>query len=170
MVFALEGLGVAALVAAVSSRVRRADAQVAALQAANDELRGQARRGHITHHALQHLEEIAPDAAVFLVSAQGLIVEWSRSAERMYGYTDEQIVGSSLAGIFSDADAATDVQALLTAKTSRGAARRPGVHRRPDGTRVHVEFEVRQCRPPFSELFTDGRPRPVAPARIRSVP
>ena len=121
IVFALEGLGVAALVAAVSGRVRRADAQVAALQVANGELRGQARRGHLTLHALQHLEDIAPDAAVFLVSAQGLIVEWSGSAERMYGYTDEPIVGSSLAGLFADAVATTDIQALLDGEVSRGA-------------------------------------------------
>jgi PAS domain S-box-containing protein len=133
--------------------VRRGEAQLAAVQAANDELRGQARRGHLTLHALQHFEDIAPDAAVFLMSAQGLIVEWSQSAERMYGYTDELIVGSSVAAIFSDADAPTDVQ-VLTAKTSAERARRPGVHRRSDGTRVHVEFEVRPCRPPFSALFT----------------
>ena len=154
LVFALEGLGAAALVAAVTSQVRRADAQLDALQSANDDLRGQARRGHITLHALQHLEDIAPDAAVFLMSAQGLIVEWSQSAERMYGYTDELIVGSSVAAIFSDAGATMDVQALLAATPSAERARRPGVHRRSDGTRVHVEFEMRRCPPPFSELFT----------------
>src|SRR6185295_431165 len=97
---------------------------------------------------------MAPDAAVFLVSAQGLIVEWSRSAERMYGYAAEPIVGSSVAAIFSDAFATIDVQALLTARPLPEPARRPGVHRRSDGTRLHVEFEVRPCRPPFSELFT----------------
>ena len=154
MVFALEGLGVAALVAAVRSQVRRADAQLAALEAVNDELSGQARRGDIVHQALQHLETMAPDAAVFLVSAQGLIVEWSQSAERMYGYTAEQIGGSSIAALISDAVATIDVQALLAAKPLAEGARRPGVHRRSDGTRVHVEFEVRQCRPRFSELFT----------------
>ena len=86
--FALEGLGVAALVAAISRRVRDAEMQLAALQAANGELRGQARRGDLTLHALQHLEDMAPDAAVFLVSAQGLIVEWSRKRRadvRLYG-------------------------------------------------------------------------------------
>jgi PAS domain S-box-containing protein len=154
MVFALEGLGVAVLVAAVTSRVHEAETELATLQLANDGLRGQARRGHLTHHALQHLEEMAPDAAVFLVNAQGLIIDWSRSAERMYGYTAEQIVGSSLTATFSDAVAATDVQALLTAPPGAERTRRPGVHRRSDGTRVHVEFEVKQCGPPFSEHFT----------------
>lgn len=154
MVFALEGLGVAALVAVVRSRVLRADAQIAALEAVNDELSGQARRGQIMHQTLQHLETMTPDAAVFLVSVQGLIVEWSQSAERMYGYPAERIVGSSVATLFSDAVATIDVQSLLAARPLADRARRPGVHRRADGTRVHVEFEVRPCRPLFSELFT----------------
>jgi PAS domain S-box-containing protein len=154
MVFALEGLGVAALVAAVRSQVRKADAQIVALHAANDELRGQARRGHITHHALRHLEDMAPDAAVFLVSSQGLITEWSESAERMYGYAAESIVGSSISTIFSDVVAAPDVQGLLTVTSPAEPARRSSVHCRSDGTRVHVEFEVKQCPSPFSGVFT----------------
>jgi PAS domain S-box-containing protein len=154
LVFALEGVAVAGLVAAVSGRVRAAEAQVEELQAVNGELRGQARRGDLTLHALQHLEDMAPDAAVFLVSAQGRIVEWSESAARIYGYADAAIVGSSIATIFSDAGAATDIHALLGAKLPVERARRSGVHRRSDGSRVDVEFEVRRCRPPFSELLT----------------
>jgi PAS domain-containing protein len=115
ILFALEGLGVAALVTAVRNRVSRADAELAALQAVNDELRGQARRGQITHHALQHLEDIAPDAAVFLVSGEGLIVEWPQSAERMYGHAAETIVGSSVAAI-SPTRSQPRRQTLLTAK------------------------------------------------------
>ena len=154
LLFALEGLAMAAVVAAVSSRVREAAAQVGTLEAASDELRGQARRGHLTHNALQHLEEMAPDVAVFVVNAQGLIVEWSSSAERMYGRTAEQIIGSSVTAIFSDGVATTDVQALLTTKPQTDRTPRPTVHRRSDGTRVHVELDVKPCRPPFSELFT----------------
>ncbi|MEO8259256.1 MAG: PAS domain-containing protein [Acidobacteriota bacterium] len=154
LMFVLEGVGVSALVAAVSHRVGTAEARVAELQTVNGDLRGQARRGVLTLHALQHLEDIADDAAVFLVSAQGLIVEWPASAERMYGYTDAQIVGASIAAIFSDAGAVPDIQALLEAGTSAGPARRAGAHRRSDGTRVNVEFEVRPCRLPFSGLFT----------------
>ena len=154
LLFALEGLGVAVVVAAVSSRVRAANAEIETLEAASGELRGQARRGHLTHNALEHLEEMAPDVAVFVVNSQGLIVEWSCSAERMYGSTTEEIVGSSVTAILSDGLATTDVQALLTAKPPTERTRRPSVHRRSDGTRVHVELEVKPCRPPFSELFT----------------
>jgi PAS domain S-box-containing protein len=154
LLFALEGLGMAAVVAAVSSRVRAADARVETLEAASDELRGEARRGYLTHNALRHLEDMAPDVAVFVVNPQGLIVEWSCSAERMYGRTAEEIIGSSVTAILSDGVATTDVQALLTGKLHSERTQRPSVHRRSDGTRVHVELEVKPCRPPFSELFT----------------
>jgi PAS domain-containing protein len=149
MMFALEGLGVAALVAAVSSRVHGAEAELSILQAANDGLRGQARRGDITNYALQHLEAMAPDAAVFLVNTQGLIVEWSQSAERMYGHTAEQIVGSGLAAIFADEVATNDIQALLAAKPHAELARRPGVHRRSDGTRVRSAKRRSARKPPW---------------------
>jgi PAS domain S-box-containing protein len=76
------------------------------------------------------------------------------SAERMYGYTVQQIEGSSLAAIFSDTVTTNDVRALLTAKPDAEPPRRPGVHHRSDGTRLHVELEVKPCRPPYSELFT----------------
>jgi len=154
ILFALEGVGVSALIAAISRQVRSSEIQVAALQAVNGELRGQARRGDLTLHALQHLEDISPDAAVFLVSAQGLIVEWSESAARMYGYTDKPIVGTSIAAICSDVGTTTDIQALLEAKSPAERVRRSGLHCRSDGTRLPVEYEVRQCRPPFSELLT----------------
>jgi PAS domain S-box-containing protein len=154
LLFVLEGLGMAAVVASVGNRVRAADEEIETLEAAGGDLRGQARRGHLTHNALQHLEEMAPDVAVFVVNAQGLIVEWSFSAERMYGRTAEEIVGSSLTAILSDGVATTDVLALLGAKPSPDRTQLVGVHRRSDGTRVHVELEVKPCRPPFSELFT----------------
>ena len=154
LMFALEGLGVAALVAAVSSRLHGAGVQLATLQAANDELHAEARRDHITQQALQHLEEMTPDVAVFLVNRQGLIIEWSRSAERMYGYAAEQIVGSGLAAIFADEQDTTDAQALLRATPDAPPVRRAAVHGRSDGTRVHVEFEVKPCGPQFSELLT----------------
>src|SRR6185436_15559256 len=87
LLFALEGLGMAAVVASVGNRVSAADEEIETLEAAGGDLRGQARRAPLTHNAPHHLEETAPDVAVFVVNAQGLIVEWSFSAERMYGCT-----------------------------------------------------------------------------------
>ena len=153
IVFALEGLAVAGLVSDLKRRLRENDARLVAAHAANDDLRAQQRRGYLTQSALQHLEHMAPDAAVFVVNARGLIVEWPRSAERMYGYPAEQIVGSGLAELFSDAAATTDVQDLLVEQTL-SEARGYAVHRRSDGTPLDVEFEVRPCRSESVARFT----------------
>ena len=153
LVFALEGIGVASLVIAISRRLREARARLAATQAANDELRGHARRGYLTDRARQHLEEMAPDAAVFVVSARGLIVEWPRSAERMYGHTASQMVGSSFGALFSDSPATNDIRDLLMASADP-QTRRPAVHRRSDGTFVHVEFEMKPCGSDSAEYVT----------------
>jgi PAS domain S-box-containing protein len=153
IMFALEGLGVAGLVAAVTGSLRQSGARLAAAQAANAELRAQQRRDYLTKSALQHLEDMAPDAAVFVVNAQGHIVEWSRSAERMYGYSAEQIVGSSLAATFSDTVATTDLEQLLT-ECSPSGLRHHAVHQRSDGTSVQVEFEIKACRSEAGPHFT----------------
>ena len=151
--FALEGLGVAGLVVAVTGSLRQSNARLAAAQAANAELRAQQGRDYLTKSALQHLEDMAPDAAVFVVNAQGHIVEWSRSAERMYGYSAEQIVGSSLAATFSDTVATTDFEQLLT-ECSPSDLRHHAVHQRSDGTSVQVEFEIKPCRSEAGPHFT----------------
>lgn len=154
VLFALEGFGIGALVAGLTGRLREADVQLAALQGASVDLHGQVRRGDLARRALQHLEEMAPDAAVFVVNAQGLIVEWSRSAERMYGYTAERAVGANLADVFADPTSAADAQELLPRHSAAEPARRTGVHRRADGARVHVEFDVKRCRPESFDHFT----------------
>ena len=151
--FALEGFAVAGLVSDLNRRLREKDARLAAAHAANDDLRAQQRRGYLTQSALQHLENMAPDAAVFVVNARGLIVEWPQSAERMYGYSAGQIVGSGLAELFSDDAATTDLQDLLVEQTL-SEARGYAAHRRSDGTRLDVEFEVKPCRSEAVARFT----------------
>jgi PAS domain S-box-containing protein len=152
--FALEGFGVAALVSAISSRLRDTESQRAALNAASIELRAQVRDGRLAQRALQHLEELTPEAAVFVVNAQGMIVDWSRSAERMYGYTAEQATGSNFATIVGDPSAAANLEAALPANADPSRSGATGVHRRADGTRMHVELDVRRGFSPTAESLT----------------
>lgn len=152
--FALEGFGTAALVSTISSRLRNTEAQLATLNATSTDLRAQVRDGRLAQRALEHLEELTPDAAVFVVNAQGMIVDWSRSAERMYGYTAEQAAGSNFATIVGDPSAATNLGAVLQANAEPLRSRPTGVHRRSDGTRMHVEFDVRRGPSPTAEHLT----------------
>jgi PAS domain S-box-containing protein len=154
LLFALEGSSIGGLVSSIVSRLHQTEARLGTIRAANDDLRHQARRDHLTQCELRHFEQVAEDAAVFCVNAQGLIVDWSESAKRLYGYTAEDMVGSSVVILFSEAGARTAVPDWLTPGT--GPAFRSSVHRRSDGTRIHVEFDVRRCGAPAVDHVTLG--------------
>jgi PAS domain S-box-containing protein len=142
--FALEGLGVAWVVGSMSGRLRDTTAQLASTVGANGELSRQVHRGHMLRDAFEQLESTSEDAAVFTVNARGLIVEWPRSAARMYGFRADQALGSNVS-IILDAARPGNVQQLLSVDTSEDVARSVGVHRRSDGSPVHVEFQVKPC-------------------------
>jgi len=144
LTFALEGLGVAWVVGNMSGRLRETAAQLASTVGANGELSRQVHRGHMLRDAFEQLESTSEDAAVFTVNAQGLIVEWPRSAARMYGFRADQALGSNVS-ILLDGARPANVQELLSVATSGDVARGVGVHRRSDGTPVHVEFQVKPC-------------------------
>jgi PAS domain S-box-containing protein len=146
MLFALEGFLVAAFVGTATRRFRETAARLEEAVALGSGLSRQVHRGRIAADAFEHLEEIASDAAVFTISAQGLIVEWPASAARMYGSTAEQMLGSNFTNVFGEAQLTSSPHVL--AGDSRSA-----VHRRRDGTAVPVEFQVRQC-PHDVEHFT----------------
>ena len=144
LTFALEGLGVAWIVGSMSGRLRETTAQLASTVRANGELSRQVHRGHMLRDAFEQLEATSDDAAVLTVNAQGLIVEWPRSAASVYGFSADQALGSNVSMIL-DPSRPANVQQLLTADSNGEAKRRAGVHRRSDGTPVHVEFQVKRC-------------------------
>ena len=76
-------------------RLRRHVVRLTAAAVANETLARQAERARISRHAFDHFQQVAADTAVFVINAQGLIVEWPESAARMYGYSAEQVLGSS---------------------------------------------------------------------------
>jgi len=144
LLFAIGGLGVAWVVGAMSDRLRETSAQLASTISVKGELSRQVHRGHMLRDAFEQLEDMADDASVFTVNAQGLIVEWPRSAARMYRLTAEQALESSVA-ILGDASRPASLQQLLAMEKGGDSIRSGGVHRRSDGTLLHVEVHVRRC-------------------------
>jgi PAS domain S-box-containing protein len=144
LLFAIGGLGVAWIVGAMSDRLRETAAQLASTTSVKGELSRQVHRGHMLRDAFEQLEDMADTAAVFTVNAQGLIVEWPRSAARMYGLTADQALGSNVS-ILGDPSRPASLQHLLATEKSGESIRSGGVHRRSDGTLLHVEFHARPC-------------------------
>jgi PAS domain S-box-containing protein len=145
ILFAAEALSLAAIVGVASSRRRQGTERLTTAIAANDTLAAQAKRARIARHAFDHFQQVAVDAAVFVINAQGLIVEWPESAARMYGYTAEQVLGSNASSILGGSGRPAAVDELLTTEGEGELVRRRSVHRRADGTAVHVDFAIKGC-------------------------
>ncbi len=82
------------------------------------------------------LVEGVNDHALLTVDADGLVNSWNRGAERLLGYVEEQIVGRSLARIFTPEDMAAGIPGGQIEKARQiGRAEDEGWRVREDGTR-----------------------------------
>ena len=96
-------------------------------------------RGHETAERLRLLTESAADYAMFTTAEDGRVESWNPGAERMFGYTSEEIVGRPIDVLFTREDRAAQIpqRELETARrTGRAADER--YHVRKDGTRFYV--------------------------------
>ncbi len=86
---------------------------------------------------VQHSED-----AILGNTAEGVITEWNRGAERLYGYTAAEAIGRSV-GILMEPERAAEEQAIL-ARVFRGEALEQfeTTRIRKDGSRVQVSLTV----------------------------
>src|SRR5207248_1018725 len=80
------------------------------------------------------------DYAVFLLDEEGRVATWNTGAQRIAGYTAEEILGKTTA-IFYSAEEATKGKAveLLAQAAERGSVRTEGWRTRKDGTRFRAD-------------------------------
>lgn len=105
-------------------------ARTAALTAANAALRGREER-------LRLIFEGATDYAVFTLDTEGRVAEWNPGAERLLGFTAEEIVGRRPDAMWTPEDLAArqpEVEMCRAAEHGRAADER--WHRRRDGSRL----------------------------------
>ena len=79
------------------------------------------------------------DYAMYMLSAEGVIISWNKGAERMKGYTPDEIIGRHFSQFFTgeDRDAGLPQKALATARQT-GHFESEGWRVRKDGTRFWV--------------------------------
>ena len=86
------------------------------------------------------LAENVRDYAIFLLDAEGRIVEWSESAERLTGYTGAEVLGRHHSLLFTVKDVAAGEPAReLGEATATGRAEREGWRMRRGGTRFWAD-------------------------------
>jgi PAS domain S-box-containing protein len=80
-----------------------------------------------------------PDYAIFRTDPKGIITEWTEGAQRVQGYTADEMIGRSLALLYTpEGVAAGELEAELTEATQTGRAERESVHLRKGGERFWV--------------------------------
>ncbi|SDW97333.1 PAS/PAC sensor hybrid histidine kinase [Variovorax sp. YR634] len=95
-------------------------------------------------HRFQLLVDAIKDHAIYLLDAQGRVSSWNTGAQRLKGYSADEIIGQHFSRFYTPEDIATGLpeRALLAARTT-GRFEAQGWRVRKDGTcfwtSVHIE-------------------------------
>ncbi len=99
----------------------------------------------ITHEkkelkAQMHLASIveSTDDAIFSVSPEGKILSWNNGAVKLYGYSEEEAIGSIHTDLFFDPHDKTTQDIAIKAERGEKVQGMESLHKRKDGTLVSV--------------------------------
>ena len=101
-----------------------------------------------TEAALRRLAAIVKhaDDAIFTVTGAGVITEWNRGAERLYGYSEKEITGQQVT-LLASPELADEALGLIGETLGTGqTARAETIQSRKDGTLVDVALSLSPLR------------------------
>ncbi|HEX8495054.1 MAG TPA: PAS domain S-box protein [Pyrinomonadaceae bacterium] len=92
--------------------------------------------------------------AVFVLSPEGRILSWNKGAERIKGYSADEIIGQPLSILFTDEDVALkQPQQEIAEAAATGQFIGEGWRRRKDGSRFWASFSLTALRDETGELL-----------------
>jgi PAS domain S-box-containing protein len=145
VLFAVESLGLTAVIASVSARVRSAREHLASAQITIGRLQARDQHRRLLEAALRHVEDTVTDTAIVVLDANGIITEWRSSAERLYGYSAEEAIGMSASVLLAKSERHEFLDLLRNAQ-DRGTVHGSGAYRRCDGRQIDAEFDLQHFR------------------------
>jgi len=99
------------------------------------------------------LVQSVTDYAIFMLSPEGVVINWNAGAERIKGYTHDEIVGSHFSRFYTDEDRAAGIPARgLAAATREGRFEIEGWRVRKDGTRFWAHVVIDAIRNDMGDL------------------
>ena len=99
------------------------------------------------------LVESVVDYAIFRLDRNGIVQTWNAGAERIKGYTADEIIGRHFSVFFTPEDLhARKPEMLLEAAARRGRYQDEGWRVRKDGTRFWANVVLTALRNPRGEL------------------
>ncbi len=88
-----------------------------------------------SEHRFRLLVEAATDYAIFMLDPNGVIVSWNPGAERIKGYTAEEIIGEHFSRFYTPDDREAGIPATMFARAAEtGKSETEGWRVRKDGT------------------------------------
>ncbi len=102
---------------------------------------------------LRSIVESIGDHAIYLLDADGCVMTWNPGAERIKGYTADEVLGLSFARFFTDEDVARGRPAeLLRQAAERGHVETDGWRVRKDGSRFWANSTLTAIRDETGQL------------------
>jgi PAS domain S-box-containing protein len=99
------------------------------------------------------LVEAVRDYAIFLLDPTGRVVSWNAGAERIKGYTAEEILGQEFSRFYEPDDVAAGLPARMLARAAReGRSQNRGWRVRKDGRRFYAQVTITALFDPSGQL------------------
>jgi PAS domain S-box-containing protein len=100
------------------------------------------------------LVQSVTDYAIYMLSPAGIITNWNSGAERIKGYSPEEIIGSHFSKFYGPEDVAAGVpQVGLETAARNGRFEKEGWRYRKDGSRFWASVVIDAIRSPDGELL-----------------
>src|SRR5882724_3596658 len=94
------------------------------------------------YYYFKMIEEVV-DYAIFLLNPDGIVQNWNRGAQRIKGYTEQEIVGQHFRIFYLPQDQAAGLpERLLAEARARGRSVNEGWRVRKDGTKLWVSIVI----------------------------
>src|SRR5438094_5604686 len=94
-------------------------------------------------HRFQILVEAVKDYAIYLLDPQGFVASWNSGAERIKGYSADEIIGQHFSQFYTPEDRAAGLpQRVLDTAFREGKFEAEGWRLRKDGTRFWTSVVV----------------------------
>ena len=108
--------------------------------------------------AFRLLVESVSDYAIFVLDLQGRVVSWNIGAERMLGYTADEIIGKPLSTFYTSAEAAAGKADFeLRTATETGRYQEEGWRMRKDGSRFWAGVTLVPIRDHSGKILGFGK-------------
>jgi PAS domain S-box-containing protein len=100
------------------------------------------------------LVDAITDYAIYMLDPDGVVSSWNRGAQRLKGYTADEIVGEHFSRFYTDEDRAAGLPELNLRTAARvGRVEREGWRLRKDGARFWAHVVIDAIRGPSGDLL-----------------